>query len=89
MWPAYNNFARGSVSGSIKVYDLRIPDQEAVVWKATHAHAGGIRDLQWSPFIPYWFATAGEDARIKVWDLRYQKSSLIELNDHSSAVNSV
>lgn len=89
LWSAYDNYSRGSLSGSIKIYDLRVQGAGGVVWKFKRGHEGAIRDLRWSPFIPYWFATCGEDACVKVWDVRYAKSAVLELMDHSNSVNSV
>jgi WD40 repeat protein len=31
------------------------------------AHTDIIRDIQWNPFVPFWFASAGEDGVVHVW----------------------
>jgi WD40 repeat protein len=42
-----------------------------VVFKSEHAHTDTLRDVAWSPLVPHWVATAGDDACVKVFDLRF------------------
>src|SRR5690606_19621334 len=65
-------------------------------------HLGTIRDIQWNPFVPHWIATSsenfleclrpltfdmlGEDASIRIWDLRFGSRPLVILEDHYNSV---
>ncbi|KXS19326.1 hypothetical protein M427DRAFT_29247 [Gonapodya prolifera JEL478] len=42
-----------------------------VVFELPGAHAAPVTSVAWNPFVPYWVATAGEDAVVHVWDVRY------------------
>ncbi|KAJ1816466.1 hypothetical protein LPJ56_002341 [Coemansia sp. RSA 2599] len=35
---------------------------------------GAINDVAWSPYMPYWLATAGEGGCVSLWDLRFAAS---------------
>ncbi|XP_049848411.1 uncharacterized protein LOC126315214 [Schistocerca gregaria] len=82
-----NQFARGSIHGSVKIYDLRAKGRSAA-WQRKRGHRGTIRCVRWNLSLPYWLATAGEDAIIRIWDLRYD-APLRELSGHANCVNSV
>ena len=41
---------------------------DAQVRTVKFAHEGAVYDIKWSPFSPYWFATAGEDAMVRACD---------------------
>ena len=36
------------------------------MWKAGDAHADVIRDISWSPLVPNWVASAGDDGCVQV-----------------------
>ncbi|KAJ3340730.1 hypothetical protein HDU93_006400 [Gonapodya sp. JEL0774] len=42
-----------------------------VVFELPGAHGAPVTSVAWNPFVPYWVATAGEDAVVHVWDVRY------------------
>ncbi|KAJ2428517.1 hypothetical protein GGF41_001352 [Coemansia sp. RSA 2531] len=60
--------AASGVDGGAAIVDLRRRGR-AVAWRA--ATAAGANDAAWSPLVPHWLATAGEDGAVRVWDLRY------------------
>lgn len=41
------------------------------VWKVSDAHDDAIRDVAWSPLMPHWLASAGDDGCIQVYDIRF------------------
>jgi WD40 repeat protein len=47
------------------------------------AHQGGIRDVDYNPNKPLTLITAGDDRKIKVWDLRSCRSPIKCLSSHS------
>ena len=59
------------------------------LWAHNGAHNGPIHDISWSPICPYWFASGGDDAVIKVWDMRNTKTAMMELPGHTSTVKSI
>ncbi|KAJ2768121.1 hypothetical protein IWQ57_003670, partial [Coemansia nantahalensis] len=79
--------AAAAVDGTVSVVDLRRRGK-AVAWRAgaaaggEAAQAGGyaavaaVSDVGWSPFAPYWLASAGESGEAAVWDLRYTASAI-------------
>lgn len=87
--PGHQHLSRGSTSGAVKIYDLKSRDPSTPVWHVKKAHDGVVRSIAWNPFIPYWFATAGSDANIHIWDTRFGAHPVRTLLDHSNAVNSI
>ncbi|KAJ2709862.1 hypothetical protein H4R19_004031 [Coemansia spiralis] len=71
--------AAAGVDGTVSVVDLRRRGR-AVAWRAgAVASAGSVAaasDIAWSPFAPYWLASAGESGEAAVWDLRYTASAV-------------
>ncbi|KAJ9055808.1 hypothetical protein DSO57_1039399 [Entomophthora muscae] len=67
--------AAGDVQGNLRVLDFRAGDLSA--WSATQKE--GFGTVRWSPFVPYWVATAGDSGTASVWDLRYSKAPMVEL----------
>ena len=49
----------------------------------------GVKDVAWSPLVPYWVAAAGERGQVCVWDIRYGKEPVWEACRHSNSVESV
>jgi WD40 repeat protein len=39
----------------------------AQVWKVADAHDDVIRDVAWSPLMPHWLASAGDDGCVQVF----------------------
>ncbi|KAJ2541958.1 hypothetical protein EV175_006099, partial [Coemansia sp. RSA 1933] len=73
-----NVIAASGVDGVVNVLDLRRRGR-AVAWRTALPAIGNddgwaINDLAWSPFVPYWLATAGEGGIVRVWDMRYAAS---------------
>ncbi|KAJ2654920.1 hypothetical protein IWW48_005820 [Coemansia sp. RSA 1200] len=83
-----NLIAASGVDGVINVLDLRRRGR-AVAWRTALAtaaagtgvgSAGGyddgwaIGDIAWSPFVPYWLASASDSGAVRVWDMRYAAS---------------
>ncbi|KAJ2891117.1 hypothetical protein GGI21_005947, partial [Coemansia aciculifera] len=64
--------AAASVDGGVAIVDLRRRGR-AVAWRASAGPAAN--DAAWSPLVPHWLATGGEDGAVCVWDLRYAASS--------------
>jgi WD40 repeat protein len=89
-----DTFVFGGVKKSLKMIDRRSLGSAAaaarcVVWKADDAHADSIRDVQWSPLVPHWFATAADDGCVKVWDVRYGATAVRTLQAHTNSVRKV
>ncbi|KAJ2580048.1 hypothetical protein GGH95_002794, partial [Coemansia sp. RSA 1836] len=63
--------AAAGVDGGAAVVDLRRRGR-AVAWRTAIGGGGAcVNDVAWSPLVPHWLATAGEDGAVRVWDLRY------------------
>ncbi|KAI8322895.1 hypothetical protein GQ54DRAFT_297067 [Martensiomyces pterosporus] len=85
-----NLIAAGGVDGVVNVLDLRRRGK-AVAWRTalpesagygawlsgreTNGDGWGINDVAWSPFVPYWLASAGENGQVNVWDLRFSAAN--------------
>ncbi|KAI0220436.1 hypothetical protein L0F63_006124 [Massospora cicadina] len=67
--------ASGDLQGSLRILDFRA--NKLVVWSAEQK--GAIGAVRWSPFVPYWLATAGASGTAFVWDLRHDKAPMVEL----------
>jgi WD40 repeat protein len=72
-WAPFDNnlLAVSGVNGTISVLDTRISNKTrtGVVYKVTDAHSSAVSCAKFSPFIPYWLASAGQDGAVKLWDL--------------------
>lgn len=69
-------FMFGGEEGALRLLDARllansvsggIDRSKCVSWFAPRAHADVIRDIAWSPLVPHWVASAGDDGLIKIW----------------------
>jgi hypothetical protein len=65
------------------------PWLRAQSWMVPNAHADIIRDVAWSPLVPYWFASAGDDGTVHVWDVRYGVLPVRSLELHTNRVTKV
>ncbi|KAJ1980825.1 hypothetical protein H4R35_000973, partial [Dimargaris xerosporica] len=59
-YPFSQLIALGGVDKQLTVIDIR-KRGKPMVWKAKDAHRAPITDVKWSPFVPYWLASAGDD----------------------------
>jgi WD40 repeat protein len=66
-----NLLAVSCMTGTISVLDTRISSKTrtGVVYKVADAHSSAVSCAKFSPFIPYWLASAGQDGVVKLWDL--------------------
>lgn len=97
--PHYTNAQTGTVvatagaDGSIYVLDQRdgnaVSSTSAVTPLIATAHSGPVRDLQWSPFIPFYLASCGDDSCVNVWDLRFCSQPLSSIRSHFVDVGSI
>ncbi|KAI7902775.1 WD40-repeat-containing domain protein [Cokeromyces recurvatus] len=63
----------GGYDKRLSIIDTRTSSTESpdgLVWSAENAHDRPITDAKFNPFIPYWLASAGEDAIVNIWDIR-------------------
>lgn len=61
----------------------------AVSWFKYGAHQSGvITDVQWSPFVPFWLASSG-DNMVHVWDMRFMNGPVLSIDQHHQRVESV
>eukprot|EP00474_Spongospora_subterranea_P004695 CRZ05153.1 hypothetical protein [Spongospora subterranea] len=82
----------GGVNGAIKLFDTRqivkSPDR-AIAWKSPAVHTDSIRAISWSPLVRNWVATACDDSKIRIFDLRMSKDPVQILEGHTNAVRSI
>ncbi|KAJ2832356.1 hypothetical protein GGI24_001266 [Coemansia furcata] len=74
--------AAAAVDGGAAIVDLRRRGR-AVAWRG--ATAAQANDAAWSPLVPHWLATAGEDGAVRVWDLRHTAGPAATLRHATSA----
>ncbi|RKO88376.1 hypothetical protein BDK51DRAFT_27304, partial [Blyttiomyces helicus] len=81
----------GGVDSHLRIIDSRIFGNDSgngVVWRVDHAHNGSITTAKFNPFVPYWIASTGEDAVVKVWDIRFQSHPVARVDGHSFSIQS-
>ncbi|KAL0073673.1 WD40-repeat-containing domain protein [Phycomyces blakesleeanus] len=68
----YSLIATAGDGRSLNIIDTRVPTnhQDGVVWRAPNAHDRPITTTAFSPFVPYWLASGGEDCMANIWDIR-------------------
>ncbi|KAI9280246.1 WD40-repeat-containing domain protein [Umbelopsis sp. AD052] len=85
----YSLIATASTDGSVNIIDNRISPSSAPVWTSTpRAHRPGVRDVKFSPMIPYWLASADDDGVTQIWDIRFSHA-VAEIDGHRKPVNSL
>ncbi|KAI8085011.1 WD40-repeat-containing domain protein [Halteromyces radiatus] len=82
--------ATGGDEHILHVIDLRVQENQGIIWQAYQAHSRSIRTIQFNPFLPYWLASGGDDAVVNIWDLRatYHKP-LAKIDGHYGPITSV
>ena len=75
-------------SPTIKILDERTLSSNAV-WKRIEAHAGIIRDVRFSPLIPHWLASAGDDGTIRVWDTRFNAGEVLRASTYQTIISKI
>ncbi|KAL7751832.1 hypothetical protein RI367_002832 [Sorochytrium milnesiophthora] len=82
--------AVGTSSGDLVIIDTRESGSSAKAWSRSKVHHGEVSAAKWNPFIPYWVASAGHDAVIKIWDLRFSTREMVNIEPgHSHAISAL
>ncbi|KAJ3181187.1 hypothetical protein HDU87_001316 [Geranomyces variabilis] len=80
----------GGVDRSVNVIDARLfGGSSASIWKTSDGHQSAVTALEFNPFIPYLMASAGEDAVVKMWDLRYLQHCVGRIDAHYQGIHSL
>ncbi|KAJ3152758.1 hypothetical protein HDU86_005517 [Geranomyces michiganensis] len=80
----------GGVDRSIHVIDARLfGGTSASIWKTSEGHQSPVTAVEFNPFVPYWMASAGENAVIKMWDLRYLQHCVGRIDAHYQGIHSI
>jgi WD40 repeat protein len=85
-------FVVGGALRSLKVLDQRMLKtnlQQSVAWKVVNAHGDSIRDVSWSPLVPHWIASGGDDGNVNIWDIRFGVHPVRTIAAHDNVVNQV
>jgi hypothetical protein len=81
--------AAGS-NGKLHIYDSTKFGKNSVIWKCSSSKKNiEITDISWNPFVPYWIAVSRSDAVVNVWDLRYNKGHVGQINGHYHSIKSI
>jgi len=88
-----NVFASGSVDKTLRIWDTRANPASANMLTVDEAHEADINVISWNRTEPF-IVSGGDDALLKVWDLRKLQSSktpspVATFKHHSSAITSV
>ncbi|KAH0477479.1 MAG: hypothetical protein KVP17_000579 [Porospora cf. gigantea B] len=76
-----------SVDRSIRLWDLRNPQQPAA--QITDAHASDVNVISCNPVQGFLVLSGGDDGALRVWDIRRTDRKLASLQWHSEPVSSV
>ena len=62
----------GSRRGGVLLLDYRLKNKTSgCAWRLPAAHGpDGVAGLAWHPHVPHWFASAGFDGGVRLWDAR-------------------
>eukprot|EP00004_Rigifila_ramosa_P013636 TRINITY_DN3041_c0_g1_i2.p1 TRINITY_DN3041_c0_g1~~TRINITY_DN3041_c0_g1_i2.p1 ORF type:complete len:670 (-),score=158.93 TRINITY_DN3041_c0_g1_i2:8-2017(-) len=78
-----NVLALGSAAGAMKVIDIRAMgsgEQKGIVWRTqSQSISSPVRQVKFSPLLPAYFASAGDDGIVRIWDLRKSNSAVFQL----------
>ena len=61
---------------------------KCVPWMS-RAHSDVLRHVTWSPLVPYWVASCGDDGLVKIFDTRFGTEPMRTLSGHTNSVTSV
>ncbi|KAH8548925.1 WD40-repeat-containing domain protein [Umbelopsis sp. PMI_123] len=85
----YSLIALASSDGGISIIDNRTSPSSTPAWSSPPGVPKiGVRDVKFSPIIPYWMASAGDDGVTQVWDIRFSHA-VAKIDGHRKAVNSL
>ena len=56
----------GSQDGTMKLFDLRLPEQSATF----HSNTESVRDVQFNPHQYWQFSAVSENGKVQLWDMR-------------------
>jgi len=88
-WSPHNE-AIAAISAALHMLafiDIRL--DRPVVARKDAAHSRRLSALAWSPYVPYWLATGGQDACVKIWDLRNAARPALCLEHCVGTINSI
>ncbi len=71
---------------TVQGYDMK---SNKKTFNISHAHVEKVLDIDYNPNKMNQIATAGQDGRIKIWDLRQYDKPVLEMSHHSHWVTSV
>jgi len=81
--------AAGS-NGKLNIYDSTKFNKNSLVWKCSSTKKNiEVTDIAWNPFVPYWIAVSRSDAIVNIWDLRYSKGHVGQVNGHYHSIKSI
>jgi WD40 repeat protein len=78
--PHHTHTVAYSAEASIRGVDLR---SGKPLFAIENAHGQGVRAVDFNPNRPYYFASGGDDCRVKFWDLRRADGPIKTLSSHS------
>jgi WD40 repeat protein len=72
-----------AMGGTVMGWDLKSGERTRAIEHAVAAGGGFVRSLSYNPNRPWYLASAGDDFRVKIWDLRRAAAPLKVLDGHS------
>ncbi len=72
-----------AMGGTVMGWDLKSGERTRAIEHAVAAGGGVVRSLSYNPNRPWYLASAGDDFRVKIWDLRRAAAPLKVLDGHS------
>jgi hypothetical protein len=81
--PHHPNEVAVAAGAAVHAWDLRAGERTRAIEHAVQAGCGVVRALSFNPNRPWVIATAGDDFRVKIWDLRKPAAPLKVLEGHS------
>jgi len=78
--PYLENQITTATGSGVTGYDLR---EKSKIFSIARAHGPFVRDIDINPNKPYYFATGGDDCKVKFWDQRKLEKPLKVLSKHA------